>query len=147
MIYRVPNHRWSGKRIALILALLLASWVALSATQTSEAKADNCNPVGGDWECGWFESGLPPSNPRWLHPPNGVYNRNWKTAGVGDLHGGSVHDKCVVIDRQSDGQNKWIACGRYEPVDWVPANMKPGRLFIRHTAPGPRGIVGFGVSP
>lgn len=128
--------------IALVLTVLLFGIHA--ATQASEARADYCEPSGGGTLCLWASVNLAPNTPRWFSAPGGNNLRNWIAATVGDGHGGSVTAKCVHIMRGSDGYTIQVACGSGSPGNPIPAYMRPGYLFIRHGAAGPRNLSGAG---
>lgn len=136
--------RGRGGFIATVSVLVAVLFSAHAATQASEARADYCEPSGGGYLCLWASENLPPNTPRWFSAPGGNNLRNWIAATVGDGHGGSVTAKCVHIMRGSDGYTIQVACGSGTPGNPIPAYMRPGYLFIRHGAPGPRHLAGAG---
>ena len=139
----------TGKGLRVVLGgLFLAAFLfSFSAARgPALAKADYCDPYPGEaWVCYWATVNLPPAEARFLNLANP--NRNWDWARVEDAYGGTVNAKCVHIRRASDNFTEQVACGLGVPVGGVNAWMKPGYLFIRHGAPGPRTIGGVGASP
>lgn len=117
-----------------------------TATNPKEAKADYCEPRPGEgWFCYWASANWPAATPRWLtlaYP-----TRNWFYGQVSDRYGGTVTRKCVHIQRASDGYVEQVVCGAGAPGAYVNGCMKPGNLFLRHGAPGPRTIAALGINP
>jgi hypothetical protein len=126
--------------------VLLLLFVAQASGRVEVASADQCVPNGGNFLCSW-EANIAPSTFRFFSAPGGNNLRNWIQAGVGDQNGGSVANKCVEIQRGSDGAQTPVACGSGFPSAGVPGGFDPGFLFIVHFASGARTITGAGTSP
>lgn len=133
---------WSLGRVALAVCSMVMLVLALQASgaQTPLAQADYCNPNGSGWSCFWSEINLPKETRRFFQAE--VTLRNWLDEEVADGYGGTVTNKCANILRGSDGAVAQVACGAGQPFGFVPSNYRPGYVFIVHSAPGPRTILG-----
>jgi hypothetical protein len=138
---------WHGLRTALVASLLAALVLSFQAATTpAAAQADYCDPYPGEgWYCYMAEINLAPNTPRWFSLSNNL--RNWFFGKVSDAYGGTVTQKCIHIMRASDGYKEQVACGSGAPGGGVNWYMKPGYMFIRHGASGPRTLGGLGISP
>lgn len=132
------NH---SLRVALALCAisLLAFTVQASGFQTPTAQADYCNPNGPGFSCFWSEVNLPKETRRYFSA--GVTLRNWIDEEVADGYGGTVSNKCANI-QATNGAVAQVACGAGQPFGFTPTNYRPGYVFIVHSAPGPRTILG-----
>lgn len=135
----------SRRRLLAIAALIGLALFCFVALRAESAQADSCHATGGQWQCGWEQPNLAPNTPRWFEAANTL--RNWLFAVVWDGYGGTVTQKCVHIMRGSDGYKEQVACGSGRPENYVPEYMRPGYMFIRHGASGPRTLGGGAYSP
>ena len=135
----------TGDRLAALAVLLVMIFGLQIVRQpdTASAHNDDCF-LDAVWNCSWFDSSQPKDTPHWFYAATTL--RNWFSAGV-DEHPptppGSVVKKCAHVER-SNGDRLQVNCGAGFQSDGIPTAFRPGYLFVRHGAPGPRGIRGFG---
>jgi hypothetical protein len=136
------SRRPRSIRLLSLLGAAVLLFTLQAGSRAETASADVCNPNGGGWLCHW-EATLSPYQNRYFNAANPV--RNWLSAGVGDQHGGAVAAKRVNVLNSGGTSAISVACGSGFPSNPVPANYRPGQLYIFHWASGARTITGAGA--
>lgn len=141
-----PSAFGASNSLLLLGAAVVLLFALQAVSRADTASADVCVPNEGNFLCSW-EANIAPGNARYFSAAGGNNLRNWIKAGVGDQYGGAVAEKCVYMQRGSDGAAYGVACGSGFPSNTVANEFKPGYLYIIHWANGARIITGAGVSP
>jgi hypothetical protein len=132
------NHLARGLQLVLALGFAWFGIIAVHQTPLASAHNDVCADNTPGWVCYWYDPDLQTQTRHWFNAVN--TNRNWTYAGVADIYGGSVANKCVNIKRHGDGTIFQVACGSGSPGAFIPGSRVPGYLFNVHSAAGPRYI-------
>jgi hypothetical protein len=124
-----------------VLLLVLATLGTQAATSAAPAKADYC--FGGDptWNCTYANESIAAYTKRWFQAATTL--RNWLWNEANDYYGGTVY-KCAGYKRQSNGGIYYLACANgFQHVGAsIPAEWRPGWVFIEQRANGPRDMNG-----
>lgn len=117
---------------------ILASAGGVSA---ASAHNDACIFTGGQWNCTWYDENQAPGVMHWFNAANTL--RYWTSAEITGNSGYYVEKKCVHITTSATVAYQ-VACGWGWQSGGIPAYWRPGYLWTRHGAPGPRWITGKG---
>lgn len=135
------------RKCPTLLGVLAATAVVMSAVAvgTASASPGTCGKdESGNWKCWWQKENQQPGEKNWFEAETTL--RPWYAAAVngGNTGGANVTAKCVHVKRSSNGEETQVACGVGFQSGGIGENWRPGWLFTRHGASGPRWILGIG---
>jgi hypothetical protein len=127
---------------AMLLGTAMISLIFSLAGGVSTASAhnDNCSYTGV-WHCSWIDFTQAPGAMHWFYAANTL--RYWTQGNITGESGYLVTDKCVHITTNA-GPAYQVACGWGSQTGPVYSAWRPGYLWTRHGADGPRHITGNG---
>lgn len=127
---------------ALVLAILaLAAFGGQATVVAAPASADECS-LG---QCVYGEGFHNPGVKVWFEAATTL--RNWEGNWAVDAYGGTVN-KCGGYKRQSDSAIIYLGCGNVEYAgNTIPAEWRPGWVFIENRASGSRKMHGIARCP
>lgn len=119
-----------------MVSLILASAGGVS---TASAHNDSCTYESG-WRCTWGDASQAPGVMHWFYAENTL--RYWTKGRITGESGYYVTNKCTHITH--GGFANQVACGWGTQTGEVASAWRPGYLWTRHGASGPRSIWGTG---
>lgn len=121
--------------------MVTLAFSSAGGVSTASAHNDSCVSGSPNWHCIWYDQTQAPNAMHWFFAE--VTLRNWTSGAISGENGYYVENKCTHITTSASVAHQ-VACGWGYQSGGIPANWRPGYLWTRHGASGPRWISGHG---